>query len=230
MPAEHPGEARPRKGSITCMAVGFTTSPWESCSAEIREQIEAASSVQVIERGEHLYHDGEPAKGVYWLQTGILLIYNIKHDGRHVAALPCYRGLLGTPAVLAGSYRAHLKAVRTSSVRFTPASTIIPLMREEAFGQLLGSYTGEDFSVMLSLWGAATQQNSEKKLLDFLHSVFRLAAVPGDAPPDSLAWPFSVTEMADWLSLSRPHLSKLMNGLITQGEIELRGGRLWLKQ
>ena len=83
---------------------------------------------------------------------------------------------------------------------------------------------------MLSLWGAATQQNSEKKLLDFLHSVFRLAAVPGDAPPDSLAWPFSVTEMADWLSLSRPHLSKLMNGLITQGEIELRGGRLWLKQ
>ena len=212
------------------MAVGFTSSPWESCSAEIREQIEASSSVQVLEPGEHLYHDGDAVKGVYWLQSGILLIYNIKHDGRHVAALPCYRGLIGAPAVLAGTYRAHLKAVRASSVRFTPVSTIIPLMRDQAFGQLLGSYTGEDFSVMLKLWGAATQQNSEMKLRDFLNWVFRLAAAPGTALPQSLAWPFSVTEMADWLSLSRPHLSKLMNGMIARGEIELREGRLWLKQ
>lgn len=210
------------------MAVGFTSSPWESCSAEIRARIEADSSYRAFEPGEHLYRDGEPADGVYWLQSGILLIYNIKPDGSHVGALPCYRGLYGTPAVLAGSYRARLKATQASSARFTPATTLTGLLGDPAFGQLLGRYSGEDLSVMIALWGATAQQSSEKKLLDFLHSVFQLASVPGEAPPESLPWPFSVTEMAHWLSLSRPHLSKLINGLISRGEIDLREGRLWL--
>ena len=212
------------------MATGFISSPWESCSAEIRARIEASSSYQAFEPGQHIYHAGETAEGVYWLQSGILLIYNIKQDGSHICALPCYRGLYGTPAVLAGSYRAHLKAARASSVRFTPAATLTELLVDPAFGRLLGSYSGEDVSVMMTVWGATAQQSSEKKLLDFLHSVFQLATVPGEAPPESLPWPFYITEMADWLSLSRPHLSKLIGGLISRGEIDLREERLWLKQ
>jgi len=116
------------------MATGFISSPWESCSAEIRARIEASSSYQAFEPGQHIYHAGETAEGVYWLQSGILLIYNIKQDGSHICALPCYRGLYGTPALLAGSYRAHLKAARASSVRFTrpPPSPSCLLIRLSA--------------------------------------------------------------------------------------------------
>ena len=145
------------------MATGFISSPWESCSAEIRARIEASSSYQVFEPGQHIYHAGETAEGVYWLQSGILLIYNIKQDGSHICALPCYRGLYGTPAVLAGSYRAHLKAARASSVRFTPAATLTELLVDPAFGRLLGSYSGEDVSVMMTVWGGRRPSRVRKR-------------------------------------------------------------------
>ncbi len=210
------------------MAVNYLVSPWESCDSDLQERIEEQSRQVIFEKGDLFYDAGDRFSALYVLQSGIAFLHRVDESGKYTLAVPVYRGTWGAPAFLTGIHTATFRASSTCSVKVVPGKVLHDLWDDGELQQTLRSMAETDFNFLLDVMGTLSQSDVESRLVSYLSKVIASATPPGQKRLNTIRWPFSLSELADWLSVSRPHLSSVVKTLRERRILEIGNGKVVL--
>lgn len=130
------------RSRLTPAASVYDSSAFAELGPEARAKLEASLTLRTLMPGEMLVQEGEPARNLFVVKSGLIGVWLEKPSGGSWLIRCCFPGwVLGESSVLGGEDPrcvASLRAERISEVWICPASVIVELMREEAvFGRRL---------------------------------------------------------------------------------------------
>lgn len=207
------------------MAGNYLVSPWESCGPDLQEKIEEQSRQVIFEKGDVFCDAGDRFSALYVLQSGTAFLHRVDKSGKYTLAIPLYRGIWGAPAFLTGAHTATFRASSTCSVKVVPGKVLNDLWDDGRLQETVRTMAEVDFNFLLDVMGTLSQSDVESKLVSYMSKVMALATPPGQKRLNTMRWPFSISEMADWLSVSRPHLSSVVKSLRERRILEIGNGK-----
>lgn len=212
------------------MATNFEISPFERLDAPLRQRVEAVLVQRTCARGETILAQAAPFAGLAWLHSGVAMARRLRDDRSVEHAGPIHWGIWGAPAAIGGHHMGELSAVTRCGIGWLPAEAVRTLMDEPAFARLVTEWVGDDFAHSMQTLSALHASRTEDRVMDFLSYVYRgtmrgrrAMATERDL---SIAWPFTVGQLADFVSVSRPHLSATLGKLTAEGTLKIDGNRL----
>lgn len=212
------------------MAINFRQSPFENLEPKLRASVEASLVQQDFKRGETILRQSGSFTGIVWLRSGVGMAERRRPDDSLEYSSPLHWGVWGTEALLKGSYLGTLIAATPCVASVLPAHDAHRFNADPAFSKLVADWLSDDFSLSVKAMSALSASRTDERVMDFLSYVYRQAArdtarsVSGQH--GSVAWPFSVGQLAQFVSVSRPHLSTILSRLSAEGKLSLAGRRL----
>lgn len=212
------------------MAINFRHSPFERLEPHLRAEVEASLVRHTFRRGDKMLHQSGSFTGIVWLRSGVGLAERRRPDGSLEHSCPLHWGVWGTEALMNGRYLGTLIAATPCVASVLPANDAHRFNAEPAFSRLVAEWLSDDFALSIKTMSALNASRTDERVMDFLSYVYRQAARELDAPAQerdgSVAWPFSVGQLAQFVSVSRPHLSAILSRLSAEGKLSLSGRRL----
>jgi len=212
------------------MAINFRHSPFESLEPKLRASIEASLVRHSYRRGEKILQQRATFAGIIWMRSGVGMVDRRRPDGTLEFSSPLHWGIWGTEALMTGTYLGSLIAATHCVVSVLPASEARRFNEDAAFAKLVASWLSDDFALSVGTASALNASRTEERVMDYLSYMFRQAArqdsTPDNGRQTSVAWPFSVGQLAQFVSASRPHLSSILGRLESEGKIKLSDRRL----
>ncbi|MCR9122798.1 MAG: Crp/Fnr family transcriptional regulator [Phyllobacteriaceae bacterium] len=200
------------------MADNFERSPFEVLPQNLQAEISGALNRTVFAKGERLFQRGERNKiGLFWLRRGVTIFTQDELQGDFGFAWPFYWGIWGAPSLIGQQHAASWTTVTRCEMDVLPLEAVEKLSKNEAFSGLLSVWAARDLAISIHVSAVLNEQRTELKVQQYLHAVAKHAlADPARRPSTgvtSIAWPFSKTDLARFLGVSRPHLSTVLGHL-----------------
>lgn len=140
-------------------------------SAEDLTVIAGFVSVQKLAKDEYLFHEGEPARGCYLVQSGAINVHRVSAIGKEQVIHVFRSGESFAEASLASptGYPANARAVEPSSVVIIPKAPILELIgrRPDLALRMLGSMSSH-LRVLVGMLDDLTLKDVETRLLNWL--------------------------------------------------------------
>ncbi len=135
--------------------------------------------VQALAKGDYLFHEGEPARGCYLVQSGAVSVHRVNAVGKEQVIHVFRAGESFAEASLASptGYPADARAVEPSSVLLIPKAPILDLLgrRPDLAMRMLGSMSAH-LRVLVGMLDDLTLKDVETRLLNWLVKHGRSAA------------------------------------------------------
>lgn len=175
-----------------------------------------------LERGRHLFREGDPFHSIYAVRDGALKTYSIDADGReHVLGFHLPGELVGLDAIYPRVNTCSAVSLSNASVCVLPYNRLSDLAHEVAGLQSqIFRLLSKDLSVSVNL---ATDHTAEERLAGFLISI---AARSGGGTELKLVMPRR--DIASYLRLATETVSRLLARFQQQGYIEVHRKNLRL--
>ena len=191
---------------------------------DLLEDMNGGKTVLRVERGATIFSQGDPAEGVYFIQTGKVKITVVSAAGKEaVLAMLGPRGFLGEGCLVGHS-------VRVSTARAIQSST---LFRIERNAMLRALHARPELSEKFTAALLARNIDLEEDLCDqlFNHSEKRLARVllklarfgENDVQPAAKMPRISHEALAEMVGTTRSRVTHFMNKFRTLGLIDYNG-------
>jgi CRP/FNR family transcriptional regulator len=160
-------------GSLRCCQL-FTGVPGEDLAA-----IASFTIVQSLAKDDYLFHEGEPARGFYLVQSGAVNVHRVSAAGKEQVIHVFRAGESFAEAALASAtgYPAHARAVEASTVLLIPKAPVLELIgrRPDLALRMLGSMSAH-LRVLVGMLDDLTLKDVESRLLNWLVKHGRHAA------------------------------------------------------
>ena len=152
-------------GSLRCCQL-FTGLPAEDLAA-----IAAFTVAQKLAKGDYLFHEGEPSRGCYLIQSGAVNVHRVNAAGREQVIHVFRAGESFAEASLASptGYPAHARASEAGTVLLIPKAPILDLIgrRPDLALRMLGSMSVH-LRVVVGMLDDLTLKDVESRLLNWL--------------------------------------------------------------
>jgi CRP/FNR family transcriptional regulator len=129
------------------------------------------SSVVKLAKGDYLFHEGEPSRGCYLVQSGAVNVHRVSPSGKEQVIHVFRAGESLAEASLASpvGYPANARAVETSTVLLIPKAPILELIgrRPDLALRMLGSMS-QHLRVLVGMLDDLTLKDVEARLLNWL--------------------------------------------------------------
>lgn len=200
------------------MADNFERSPFESLPNDMQAEISGALVRTIFAKGERMFRRGAPNEvGLFWLRRGVTIFTQDELQGDFGFAWPFYWGIWGAPSLIGQQHAASWTAVTRCEMDVLPLEAVKAFSKTEAFGSLLSVWAARDLAITIRVTSTLNEQRTDLKVQQYLHAIAKHAlADPARRPSTgltSIPWPFSKTELARFLGISRPHLSTVLSHL-----------------
>jgi len=168
-------------GSLRCCQL-FTGVSGEDLTA-----IASFTIVQHLAKDDYLFHEGEPARGFYLVQSGAVNVHRVSAAGKEQVIHVFRSGESFAEAALASptGYPAHARAVEPATVLLIPKTPVLELIgrRPDLALRMLGSMSAH-LRVLVSMLDDLTLKDVESRLLNWLgkhgrHAPGGVIALPG---------------------------------------------------
>lgn len=160
-------------GTLRCGQL-FTGLPAEDLAA-----IAAFLQVQTLAKGDYLFHEGEPSRGFYLVQSGAINVHRVNATGKEQVIHVFRAGESFAEAALASptGYPADARAVEPSTVLVIPKGPMLDLIgrRPDLAVRMLGSMSAH-LRVLVGMLDDLTLKDVETRLLNWLVKHSRHAA------------------------------------------------------
>lgn len=175
-----------------------------------------------LERGRHLYREGDPFHSIYAVRDGAMKTYSIDADGReHVLGFHLPGELLGLDAIYPRVNRCSAVALSNSSICVLPYERLSDLAHEvPGLQSQIFRLLSKDLSISVNL---ATDHTAEERLAGFLISI---AARAGAGTELKLVMPRR--DIASYLRLATETVSRLLARFQQEGYVEVHRKNLRL--
>jgi CRP-like cAMP-binding protein len=152
-------------GTLRCCQL-FTGVSGEDLAA-----IASFTLVQSLAKDDYLFHEGEPARGFYLMQSGAVNVHRVSGAGKEQVIHVFRPGESFAEAALASStgYPAHARAVEPSTVLLIPKAPVLELIarRPDLALRMLGSMSVH-LRVLVGMLDDLTLKDVESRLLNWL--------------------------------------------------------------
>ncbi|MBM3855256.1 MAG: Crp/Fnr family transcriptional regulator [Verrucomicrobia bacterium] len=129
------------------------------------------STVVKLAKGDYLFHEGEPSRGCYLVQSGAVNVHRVSPSGKEQVIHVFRAGESLAEASLASpmGYPANARAVETSTVLLIPKTPILELIerRPDLALRMLGSMS-QHLRVLVGMLDDLTLKDVEARLLNWL--------------------------------------------------------------
>jgi len=160
-------------GTLRCCQL-FTGVPGEDLAA-----IASFTLTQALAKDDYLFHEGEPARGFYLIQSGAVNVHRVSAAGKEQVIHVFRAGESFAEAALASptGYPAHARAVEASTVLLIPKAPVLELIgrRPDLALRMLGSMSAH-LRVVVGMLDDLTLKDVESRLLNWLVKHGRAAA------------------------------------------------------
>ncbi len=127
--------------------------------------------VQQLAKDEYLFHEGDPSRGCYLVQSGAVNVHRVSPAGKEQVIHVFRSGESFAEAALASptGYPANARAVEPSTVLVIPKAPILELIgrRPDLAMRMLGSMSGH-LRVLVGMLDDLTLKDVETRLLNWL--------------------------------------------------------------
>lgn len=152
-------------GTLRCSQL-FNGLPPEDLAA-----IAAFTVPQALRKGEYLFHEGEPSRGCYVVQSGAVNVHRVNAAGKeqviHVFRMgeSFAEGSLASPT----GYPAHARVTESGTILLIPKARILELIggRPDLALRMLGSMSAH-LRVLVSMLDDLTLKDVETRVLNWL--------------------------------------------------------------
>jgi CRP/FNR family transcriptional regulator len=176
-----------------------------------------------LAKGDYLFHEGEPSRGCYVVQSGAVMVHRVSATGREQVIHVFRVGESMAEAALASptGYPANARAVEPSTVLLIPKTPILDLIgrRPDLALRMLGSMS-QHLRVLVGMLDDLTLKDVETRLLNWLIKNSR-AANDGE-----IRLPSTKRVLAAELGTSSETLSRTLTRLRTARLLETSGNTL----
>ena len=189
-----------------------------SALAALSERVQA----RAYARGAILFLEGEPCQGLCYLQQGRVRVYKAAASGREQVLMMVAAGetFNDVPVFDSGPNPASAQAVEPSRVLVIPREVMLEIMR---------AHPAVGLAVVGRFAARLRQLTVLVEDLSLRHVTGRLARLllrgPDDAPPERL----TQQEMAARVGTAREVVGRALRALEEAGAIELRHGRVFVR-
>lgn len=191
-------------GTLRCAQL-FYGLPTEDLTA-----IAAFTLVLRLAKDEYLFHEGEPSRGFYLLQTGAINVHRVNAAGKEQVIHVFRSGESFAEAALTSStgYPAEARALEPSTVLLIPKAPILDYIgrRPDLALRMLGSMSSH-LRVVVGMLDDLTLKDVETRLLNWLIKQSRLA------PDKIIRLPGTKRVLAAELGTSSETLSRTLGRL-----------------
>lgn len=173
-----------------------------------------------VEAKEHVFCEGDAARQIYRIETGLLCIYRMMTDGRRQVVDFAFPGdIVGLGA--GDEHNTSAQAIRNTRLRCLPTSTLNDAMRVDArLSAKLYTALAEELHAARELLISVCQRSAAERLAAFLMALVRRNERRGlDA--ETLDLGMTRTDIADFLGLTIETVSRTFTKLRTQGLIDI---------
>jgi CRP-like cAMP-binding protein len=181
------------------------------------------SHVLRLAKGDYLFHEGEPSRGCYVVQSGAVNVHRVNAAGREQVIHVFRAGESLAEASLASptGYPANARAVEPSSVLLIPKAPILELIgrRPDLALRMLGSMS-QHLRVLVGMLDDLTLKDVETRLLNWLIKHSRGSA------DGAIRLPSTKRVLAAELGTSSETLSRTFARLRTEDLLEVEGKTL----
>jgi CRP-like cAMP-binding protein len=140
-------------------------------SGEDLAVIAGFSSAQQLAKGDYLFHEGEPSRGCYLVQSGAINVHRLNAAGKEQVIHVFRSGDSFAEASLASptGYPAAARAVEASTVLLIPKAPLLELVgrRPDLAMRMLGSMSSH-LRVLVGLLDDLTLKDVETRVLNWL--------------------------------------------------------------
>ncbi|HNC24194.1 MAG TPA: Crp/Fnr family transcriptional regulator [Opitutaceae bacterium] len=189
-------------------------------SAEDLAVIAGFVVVQKLAKDEYLFHEGEPSRGCYLVQSGAVNVHRVSAAGKEQVIHVFRSGESFAEAALAAptGYPANARAVEPSTVLVIPKAPILELIgrRPDLAMRMLGSMSGH-LRVLVGMLDDLTLKDVETRLLNWL-----VKHAP-TGPTGKIQLPGTKRVLAAELGTSSETLSRTLGRLRDQRLIDVSG-------
>ena len=212
------------------MAISYTDSPYETLNPDLRARVEAAMKAVTYQPNQHLFRANEISCGLIWIQSGIVLSYQMDDEGAYRLAMPLYRGVWTAPSVVTGNHSLSHRAITAAQVSILPPDMVQRFLVEAEFNALVTQWVAEDFALVANALTTHADADITETVMAFLKTAIKYAGRDPNAKLGQISgtidWPFTITEMAKHSRLSRPYLSRIIGELKRKGQLQIADGKL----
>ncbi len=201
-------------------------------SSEDLNQIAQLTVLRSIERGEYLFHEGEPSRGFYIVQTGSICVHRVNAAGKEQVIYVFRSGQSFAEAALAteGGYPADARATEPSTVLLVQKAGFVELLKQrpELALRMLASMAIH-LRTLIGQLEDLTMKDVETRLANWL-----LKQLPAGAAPPTPTQPHLITlsgtkrALAAELGTVSETFSRTLAKLRELGLIEVDGPRISL--
>lgn len=202
----------------------FAAQGWLSrCPADFRAEVIRRSHLRIFEAGESLYHDGDPAAGLFGLVEGRLLVRVPPADTIVTTEQPGY--WIGTATAFRRAPRWVTASVAIRShVLHLPQAQFEDMIRNPDHCRLFAIELAESLGQAVTVASNLTQPDSEVRVAQRLLTFMGLY---GESRESALA--VSQADLATMCGLSRQTLGKVLKSLIDRGIIRVAYRRIEIR-
>ncbi len=205
--------------------------PFSDLSPEAREAFRAISETRVYAPGSRIIRQGDPALGLFVVQTGLVRVLHLTPGGKPVGVrMASTSEILGLNEVITGDrYRQSAEAVEQTRLEHVPRKRFVPFLFQhpEVAVEVLIRVSQDYAKLQEGLYEAAAGSPLGDRLLHKLQEFAGSCGVPTDRGV-LLDVPLTVQDLAGSLGCSRQWASKLLAEIESQGLIERNGRRITL--
>jgi CRP/FNR family transcriptional regulator, anaerobic regulatory protein len=173
-----------------------------------------------VEAKEHLFCEGDQARYVYRVESGLICTYRMMPDGRRQVVDFAFPGdIVGLGA--SGEHSTSAQAIRPARLRCLPASALAEAMRGDArLTVKLYEALAEELRAARELLLSVCQRSAAERLAAFLVALVRRNE-RRDLDAETLDLGMTRTDIADFLGLTIETVSRTFTRFRTQGLIDI---------
>lgn len=177
-------------------------------------------TTRIVERKDHIFHEGDNATQIYRVETGHVCIYRNLPDGRRQIIDFAYpNDFVGFGSV--GLHTANAQAMQRTRLRCLPTSQLRTIMRENpTLGLEVFDHISSDLCAAQERILSISQRSAQERLASFLVMLSRRNEMRGESPT-KIALPMTRADIADYLGLTVETVSRIFSKFRRQGHIDL---------
>lgn len=222
-------ESCPRQRFADCRncRLGALCLPIALATADIERLDNIVERKHPLQRGDHLYREGDTFRSVYAVRSGAIKTYHITDDGQEQVTGFFFPGeMVGLDGIGSGLFGSSAKALETTSICEIPFESLgelsmqVPSLQKHFF-QLMSQEITEDQKLITLL----SKSSAEQRIASLLLSISARNA-RRNLSDTRFRLPMSRTDIANYLGLTIETVSRLFtrfarNGLVTSDNKEI---------
>ena len=200
-----------------CLPLGLTDNDLNKLDRIIRRG-------RALQKGEHLFRQGEPFQGVYAVRTGTLKTYTLTNDGEEqITGFHLASELIGLSNFDSSIYNSSAKALETTNVCEIPLDRLdelageLPILRRHLM-RSMGKEIRSDQQMMLLL----SKKSAEERIGSFLLNLASRFKRRGFSDK-TFRLSMSRADMANYLGLAVETVSRVFTRFQKQNLIDITG-------